>query len=47
MAWLTPGARLGHLGGMAALPVLDEVVHHGAEAGLLRDLYAHRDALGG
>jgi hypothetical protein len=30
-----------------ALHVLDEVVHHGAEAGLLRDLYAHRGSLGG
>ena len=27
-----------------ALHVLDEVVHHGAEVGLLRDLYAHRSA---
>jgi DinB superfamily len=26
-----------------ALHVLDEVVHHGAEVGVLRDLYAHRD----
>jgi hypothetical protein len=25
-----------------ALHVLDEVIHHGAEVGLLRDLYAHR-----
>lgn len=25
-----------------ALHVLDEVVHHGAEVGLLRDLYSHR-----
>ena len=30
-----------------ALHVLDEVVHHGAEVGLLRDLYAHRGSLGG
>jgi hypothetical protein len=30
-----------------ALHVLDEVVHHGAEVGLLRDLFAHRAALGG
>lgn len=29
-----------------ALHVLDEVVHHGAEIGLLRDLYLHRSALG-
>jgi hypothetical protein len=29
-----------------ALHVLDEVVHHGAEVGLLRDLFAHRAALG-
>lgn len=28
------------------LHVLDEVIHHGAEVGLLRDLYAHRDAPG-
>ena len=25
-----------------ALHVLDEVIHHGAEIGLLRDLYLHR-----
>jgi DinB family protein len=30
-----------------ALHVLDEVVHHGAEVGLLRDLYSHRSALHG
>ncbi|HEU5384428.1 MAG TPA: DinB family protein [Streptosporangiaceae bacterium] len=30
-----------------ALHVLDEVVHHGAEVGLLRDLYSHRGSLGG
>jgi DinB superfamily len=30
-----------------ALHVLDEVVHHGAEIGLLRDLYAHRSSLHG
>jgi hypothetical protein len=30
-----------------ALHVLDEVVHHGAETGLLRDLFARRSALGG
>jgi hypothetical protein len=30
-----------------ALHVLDEVVHHGAEVGLLRDLYASRSALRG
>jgi hypothetical protein len=30
-----------------ALHVLDEVVHHGAEVGLLRDLYVHRWSLGG
>jgi len=30
-----------------ALPVLDEAVHHGAEIGLLRDLFAHRASLGG
>ena len=29
-----------------ALHVLDEVVHHSAEVGLLRDLYAHRAQLG-
>ncbi|MCU1456710.1 MAG: hypothetical protein JWL73_802 [Actinomycetia bacterium] len=29
-----------------ALHVLDELVHHGAEIGLLRDLYLHRAALG-
>jgi DinB superfamily len=29
-----------------ALHVFDELVHHTAEVGLLRDLYAHRDALG-
>jgi hypothetical protein len=29
-----------------ALHVLDELVHHGAEIGLLRDLYLHRSALG-
>jgi hypothetical protein len=28
------------------LHVLDEVIHHGAEVGLLRDLYAHRAELG-
>jgi DinB superfamily len=28
-----------------ALHVLDEVIHHGAEVGLLRDLYAHRSSL--
>ena len=27
-----------------ALHVLDEVIHHGAEVGLLRDLYSHRSA---
>jgi DinB family protein len=30
-----------------ALHVLDEVIHHGAEAGLLRDLYAHRCSMSG
>jgi hypothetical protein len=30
-----------------ALHVLDEVVHHGAEVGLLRDLFAHRASLDG
>ena len=30
-----------------ALHVLDEVIHHGAEVGLLRDLYAHRSSLRG
>ena len=30
-----------------ALHVLDEVIHHGAEVGLLRDLFAHRAAPGG
>ena len=30
-----------------ALHVLDEVIHHGAEVGLLRDLYAHRSSLHG
>lgn len=30
-----------------ALHVLDEVVHHGAEVGLLRDLYSHRATLHG
>ena len=30
-----------------ALHVLDEVVHHGAEVGLLRDLYSHRSSLRG
>jgi hypothetical protein len=30
-----------------ALHVLDEVIHHGAEAGLLRDLYANRASLHG
>jgi DinB superfamily len=30
-----------------ALHVLDEVIHHGAEVGLLRDLYTHRSSLGG
>jgi hypothetical protein len=29
-----------------ALHVLDEVIHHGAEVGLLRDLYLHRATLG-
>jgi hypothetical protein len=29
-----------------ALHVLDEVIHHGAETGLLRDLFAHRASLG-
>jgi hypothetical protein len=27
-----------------ALHVLDELVHHAAEVGLLRDLYSHRSA---
>ncbi len=30
-----------------ALHVLDEVIHHGAEVGLLRDLYPHRPSLHG
>jgi len=30
-----------------ALHVLDEVIHHGAEIGVLRDLYSHRDSLHG
>ena len=30
-----------------ALHVLDEVIHHGAEVGLLRDLYANRSSLRG
>ncbi len=30
-----------------ALHVLDEVIHHGAEVGLLRDLYSHRSTLRG
>jgi hypothetical protein len=30
-----------------ALHVLDEVIHHGAEVGLLRDLYPHRFSLRG
>lgn len=30
-----------------ALHVLDEVTHHGAEVGLLRDLYSHRFSLRG
>jgi hypothetical protein len=30
-----------------ALHVLDEVIHHGAETALLRDLYAHRSSLHG
>jgi hypothetical protein len=30
-----------------ALHVLDEVIHHGAEVALLRDLFAHRAAPGG
>jgi DinB superfamily len=30
-----------------ALHVLDEVIHHGAEVGLLRDLYFHRSSLHG
>jgi len=30
-----------------ALHVLDEVIHHGAEIGVLRDLYFHRDSLRG
>lgn len=29
------------------LHVLDEVIHHGAEVGLLRDLYSHRSTLRG
>jgi hypothetical protein len=29
------------------LHVLDEVIHHGAEAALLRDLYSHRSSLHG
>lgn len=29
------------------LHALDEVIHHGAEVGLLRDLYANRSSLGG
>lgn len=29
-----------------ALHVLDEVVHHGAEVGLLRDLFRDRSSLG-
>gem|GEM_PF-4928029 len=30
-----------------ALRVLDELAHHGAEVGLLRDLYAQPDSLSG
>ena len=30
-----------------ALHVLDEVIHHGAEVALLRDLYSHRSSLRG
>jgi hypothetical protein len=30
-----------------ALHVLDEVIHHGAEVGLLRDLYFRRSSLPG
>ncbi len=30
-----------------ALHVLDEVIHHGAEIALLRDLYSHRSSLHG
>ena len=47
--------RLGQPGGPyaeastvdLALHVLDEVIHHGAEAALLRDLYSHRSSLHG
>ncbi|HTS98053.1 MAG TPA: DinB family protein [Streptosporangiaceae bacterium] len=49
--------RLGHLGGMAVggfanrrfgdSTLTTEVIHHGAEVGLLRDLYSHRSSLPG
>jgi hypothetical protein len=55
MAGLSPGeweAPLGPSWGPCrddstvdlALHMLDEMVHHGAEVGLLRDLYLHRSA---
>jgi hypothetical protein len=46
--WIPLGASWGPFaqsnGVDLALHVLDEVVHHGAEVGLLRDLYRRRDA---
>ncbi len=45
--WTTPLSAMWHAYADddtfdLALHVLDELVHHGAEGGVLRDLYAHR-----
>jgi hypothetical protein len=58
LAALTPGEWTSALGPAwgpyaesnkvdLALHVLDEIIHHGAEVGLLRDLYSHRSSLKG
>jgi hypothetical protein len=49
--WWSPigpafGAYARHSTTDVALHVLDELVHHAAEVGLLRDLYRHKDRLG-
>jgi hypothetical protein len=48
--WRPIGPRFGAYAGDSvadlALHVVDEVVHHGAEAALMRDLFVHRDGGG-
>jgi hypothetical protein len=51
-AWRVACARLVRLStdmssSAAQRAVLDEVIHHGAEVGLLRDLYSQRSSLHG